>query len=376
MTNKHQTDSTEQATDALRKSEESVNEDTDTAGEDVKKDVLKADYDSPWKESLEDFEEFILFYVPELYDFIDWTKQPEFLDKEFQQIAGDATTGRRYADKLVRVWTTDGDPLHVLNHIEIQGARETNFEERMYIYHYRIYDKYRIPVVSIAILTDDDPSWKPTIYKTEQWGCRVEFEFLTKKLLDYKSKWAELEKNPNPFAVVTMANLKTMDTRDDHEERLRWKVWMVRELYKRGIKDEKIVRLVRLVDWMMALPKPLQEKFEIEWDTIEEEHNMMYMMDIERKGYDRGIIDGVKQGIELVEQERQAAIEKVLETRRQTILQLLHHRFEIEEYLDLTIQIRLQTIEDEDELKQLINHVMDITEAVHIFDHMPVKNES
>ncbi|MEM7539499.1 MAG: hypothetical protein AAF639_45505, partial [Chloroflexota bacterium] len=196
-------------------------------------------------------------------------------------------------------------------------------------------------------------------------------------------------KNPNPFAVVTMANLKTMDTRHDHEERLRWKVWMVRELYKRGIKDEKIVRLVRLVDWMMALPDPLQEKFQIEWDTIEEEHNMMYMMDIERKGYDRGIIDGVRQGVEQgikqgIEQERQAAIEKVtekvtekvLETRRQMILELLHHRFELEEYLDLTIQIRLQTIDNEDELKQLVNHAMDITEAVHIFDHMPVKNGS
>ncbi|MEM7534825.1 MAG: hypothetical protein AAF639_21795 [Chloroflexota bacterium] len=156
MTNKHQADSVEQTADALKILGESVNEDTegtDTTGEDAKKDVLKADYDSPWKDSLEDFEEFILFYVPELYDFIDWTKPPEFLDKEFQQIARDATTGRRYADKLVRVWTKDGDPLHVLNHIEIQGSREAGFEERMYIYHYRIYDKYRIPVVSIAILT-------------------------------------------------------------------------------------------------------------------------------------------------------------------------------------------------------------------------------
>lgn len=62
--------------------------------------------------------------------------------------------------------------------------------------------------------------------------------------------------------------------------------------------------------------------------------------------------------------------------RRQTILDLLHYRFEMEEYLALTIQIRLQTIDDEDELQQLIHHVVDITEAVQIFDHIPVKNGS
>ena len=141
MTNKHQSDRTDQPADSLKMLEESAREDINNPADDDKEKVFKADYDSPWKESLEDFEEFILFYVPELYDFIDWRKQPEFLDKELQQIAGDAVTGRRYADKLVRVWTKDGNPLHVLNHIEIQGSRESDFEERMYIYHYRIYDK-------------------------------------------------------------------------------------------------------------------------------------------------------------------------------------------------------------------------------------------
>ncbi|MEM7539866.1 MAG: hypothetical protein AAF639_47360 [Chloroflexota bacterium] len=240
----------------------------------------------------------------------------------------------------------------------------------MYIYHYRIYDKYRIHVVSIAILTDNDPSWKPKTYKKEQWGCKVEFEFLTKKLLDYKSKWAELEKNPNPFAVVTMANLKTMDTRHDHEERLRWKVWMIRELYKRGIKDEKIARLVRLVDWMMALPEPLQEKFQIEWNVIEEENKMMYMMDFERKSYDkgleRGLVKGRQEGLdEGIEQGIEQGIEKGVETgrlgkQRETIISMLHHRFQVHEILSKQIQIYLDQIDEEKELDRLVNHAIDI----------------
>ncbi len=56
--------------------------------------------------------------------------------------------GRRLADKLVRVHTLDGSPLMVLIHVEVQGSHETDFSERMYVYNYRIYDKYRCPVVS------------------------------------------------------------------------------------------------------------------------------------------------------------------------------------------------------------------------------------
>ncbi|MEM7530837.1 MAG: hypothetical protein AAF639_01570 [Chloroflexota bacterium] len=322
-----------------------------------KEKVFRADYDSPWKEILEDFEDFILFYLPDLHPEIDWTKAPEFLDKELQQIVGDAETGRRYADKLVKVWLNDGSEMHVLMHVEVQGAREAQFEERMYIYHYRIYDKYKTHVVSIAILTDDDASWKPKEYKKERWGCKIHFEFLTKKLLDYKPKWAELEQNPNPFAVVTMANLKTMETLHDHEERLRWKVWMVRELYKRGIKDAKIIRLVRFVDWMMALPDPLQEAFQIEWSTIEEENKMMYMMDFERKSYDRGKLEGIEEGH--------------LKNQRETVLNILNRRFELTKDFRNLVQNLLENIFDKEELESLVYYAVEIEDPEQISQYLP-----
>ena len=36
----------------------------------------------------------------------------------------------------------------------------------MYIYYYKIFDKYHHEVVSLAILTDDDASYKPDTYRT------------------------------------------------------------------------------------------------------------------------------------------------------------------------------------------------------------------
>jgi hypothetical protein len=64
------------------------------------------DYDSPWKEALDAyFEAFLALLFPEVHTLIDWSHGYESLDKEFQQAVREAEVGRRYVDKLVKVWT-------------------------------------------------------------------------------------------------------------------------------------------------------------------------------------------------------------------------------------------------------------------------------
>jgi hypothetical protein len=50
--------------------------------------------------------------------------------------------------------------------IEITLTYERDFAERMYIYNYRIYDKFRFPVVSLAVLTDERPHGVPLLLAT------------------------------------------------------------------------------------------------------------------------------------------------------------------------------------------------------------------
>ncbi|NEN87464.1 MAG: hypothetical protein F6K48_00355 [Okeania sp. SIO3H1] len=64
------------------------------------------------------------------------------MDKEFQQIVQDANFGKRLADKLVKVWLKNNQETVILIHKEIQGQYESNFAERMYVYHYRIINNY------------------------------------------------------------------------------------------------------------------------------------------------------------------------------------------------------------------------------------------
>ncbi|BAY44667.1 hypothetical protein SAMD00079811_22680 [Scytonema sp. HK-05] len=175
----------------------------------------RVDNDSPWKEILEAyFPEAMEFFFPQTAALINWKRPHEFLDKEFQQIARNAEQGRRYADKLVKVWQIKGEEIWLLIHVEIQAKPEDNFAERMFSYNLRIFDRFAKPAISLAILCDTDPTWRPNQYSYNYSDTSVHFQFGTIKLLDYQNRWTELENSNNPFATVVMAHLKTQQTID------------------------------------------------------------------------------------------------------------------------------------------------------------------
>jgi len=212
-----------------------------------------AEYDSPWKEALDlYFPEFMAFFLPEAYADIDWSRGYEFLDKELPKIVRDAEVGKRLADKLVKVWRRDNSQSLVLIHIEIQSQYETDFAERMFIYNYRIFDRYRLPVATLVILADERPSWRPNTYQYKIWDSQMGLQFPVVKLLDYESQWSMLESSTNPFAVMVMAHLKTQATHRNPEGRLQWKLTVAKSLYQRGYSRQDILELFRLINWMMT----------------------------------------------------------------------------------------------------------------------------
>ena len=259
--------------------------------------IQSDDYDSPWKEILEEyFQDFMDFFFPEIACEIDWDKGHTFLDKELQQVVRDAELGRRLADKLAQVWCRDGDEAWVLVHIEVQGQQEAAFAKRMYIYNYRIFDRYNRPVVSLAALADQKPGWKPQSFGYELWGCEVGIKFPVVKLLDYSKRWKELEESHNPFAIAVMAHLKTRGTRSDELERKRWKIYLIKHLYKCGYRKKDVINLFKFIDWIMSLPEDLDDLFWQEVRQYEEEKNMPYVTSVERIGIKKGIQQGIQQG--------------------------------------------------------------------------------
>jgi hypothetical protein len=222
----------------------------------------------------------------------------DFLDKELQQVVRDAEIGIRRVDKLVRVWLKNGNEAWVMIHIEIQGRQDKDFPKRMFVYNYRVFDRYDIPVVSLAVLTDEQPNWRPSHYGYDILGCKVSLEFPTVKLLDYQSQWEQLESSSNPFAVVVMVHLRTQATRRDMKERYTAKLALAKGLYKRGFDRKNILELFRFLDWIMALPEEFTLQFKEDMVQYEKEMKMPYVTSIERHAIQRGLEQGLEQGLE------------------------------------------------------------------------------
>lgn len=65
------------------------------------------------------------------------------------------------ADKLVEVQLLAGPARRVLLHIEIQSQREASLARRIIDYNYRIFKEYGLLVISLVVLADEVPSWRP-----------------------------------------------------------------------------------------------------------------------------------------------------------------------------------------------------------------------
>jgi hypothetical protein len=207
-------------------------------------------------------------------------------------------TRQRLADKLVKVWKLTGEETWVLVHIEIQSQEEGRFGERMFVYYYRLRDKYDLPIASLAILGDERETWRPEPFESALWGCEVSFRFPIVKLLDYTPYWDELEASRNPFAIAVMAHLKTKETRNDAVARKEWKFKLTRLLYERGYERQDILNLFRFVDWILELPEDLKRSFRDDLEAYERENQMPYVTSIERMAEAKGEAKGEARGEE------------------------------------------------------------------------------
>ena len=267
--------------------------------------AITANYDESWKEALSEyFDSFLDFFFSPIYQQIDWTKIPQALDKELQQITASSDTEKCIADKLYQVWLLDRQEIWILIHIEIQSQYDRDFSQRMYIYNYRAFDLYKQPVVSLAILGDERVNWRPNRYDFKFGGYELMLKFPMAKLLDYESRWEDLVLSTNPFAMIVMAHLKTKATTSNPEQRAESKWLLVRGLYDRGLEREQIIKLFQIIDRMMTLPNPLQQNLDFKIQKFEEERTMPLLSNMELRGVEIGALRKAQDDIKTVLQIR------------------------------------------------------------------------
>lgn len=265
--------------------------------------TIRQDYDGAWKAALEKyFEEFLELLFPAIHAEVDWSQGYELLDGELEKITVDAKTGRRYADKLVKVYDLNGTEEWLLIHVEIQSSPEPKgiFGRRMFTYWSRLTDRYQVDVVSLAVLADTNENYRPSTFNFSRLGTETIFNYPMVKLTDFENgtHWASLEANNNVFALLVMAQIKAKRLKGNNEGLYDFRLGLTRSLYKRGYNREQVVELFNFIRWMIQLPESLEERLIEAVKEIEEELKMPYINTVEQYGIKQGIAQGIKQGIE------------------------------------------------------------------------------
>ncbi len=257
----------------------------------AKQRTPSTDQDGGWKQIVEAlFREFLLFFFPHVYVAVDFGRPVDHLEQELRSLFSSSDTSRRIADKLVRVsWKGRGELL-LLIHIEIQGQPQSDFAERMHTYYYRLVDRFRLPVTSLAILADANPRFRPSRFVREAPGTRMVLDFSVVKLLDFKTE-SELRANPSPFALASLIQLKKLEVGSDSERLLAGKLEMARAMFQRGYSVDHVRSLYRFLDYIMRLPPELEQAFERDL-AREGETAMTYLSGIEKRAWKRGREEG------------------------------------------------------------------------------------
>ncbi|MCX6584437.1 MAG: hypothetical protein NT166_30065 [Candidatus Aminicenantes bacterium] len=292
--------------------------------------------DSAWKEIIEKFfEELMQLLFPGIHDAIDFSKPREFLNTEMRPIAPFNDMGDRTADVLVKVQLKSGTYSYIciFIHIEVQSEPQEHFMERMYIYNYRYYDKrleIGTPVISLAILTDDDENYRPNEYRVSFCDFDLRMKIPIVKIMDFK--WEKrhrerLEKATGPMALVIKAQLKSIELKKAGED-IRYEAVkeLIRECYRAGYSSNDIYPLVKFIEWVIRISKENEKRLKEEIVKIEEVYNMPYLASWERSARRKGKIEGKVEGLE------EGMVKKAKETARN----LLEMHFDIDKIAKVT----------------------------------------
>jgi hypothetical protein len=307
--------------------------------------IRRSDYDAAWKEIVRFlFRPLMLLCFPDIAAQIDWSVAIEFLETELQSIAPRSKSRRRRVDTLVRVRYLNGQLQRILIHLEVQSQPDAEFSMRMFQYFYRLFDTYESPIVSLAILADADPDYRPEVFELDGSGKKCQFDYHRCKLLDFTDEF--LEQSDNPVAKAILAHRIAQRTMQDPNQRKALKLAWVRELFRFNFKEEEIRLLLKALDAMTPLPEDLSIEFRDELIQTDPKTMKPYITSFERIARKEALAQGRTEG--RVEGRTEGITEGQLLALRESIRDLFEERFG---FLPVGVGSRLEMESDPKVLK-------------------------
>lgn len=162
------------------------------------------DHDRLFKELLTTFfVEFIELFLPEVAAYLEGDSI-EFIDKE---VFTDVTAGEKYEADLVVKARFRGQESFFLIHLEHQARTEADFDQRMFRYFARLYEKFGLPVYPVALFSYETPVRpEPNVHQVA-FPNKVVLQFNYDVIQLNRLNWRDFLRQPNPVASALMAKM-------------------------------------------------------------------------------------------------------------------------------------------------------------------------
>lgn len=228
---------------------------------------------------------------PAIHRLIDWGQQFDLPDKCLPPRTADSVCGEREPD-FVAIVTLRGGGLACL-HVEVQCTRQASFPDRMAQYHGRLHDRFGLPVISLAILGDTSPTWRPHA-SNDHYGMALEFH--SAKLLDFRAELSALHPSLDPVAIALAAHLTALATRRKPALRYTAKLGLMLPLYRLRGKLRELTEIQEVIDWLLPLTPFWQRRFTMDVEKFLEEHKKQDKNSLNYIVAEHFIQQGLKQG--------------------------------------------------------------------------------
>lgn len=245
------------------------------------------------------FADFLSFLYPSADTLFDFSREFVFMDKELHAVIPqrERRKGTRIADLLVKVYLKNGVEKWILLHTEIEGGSQQDFAFRLFQYHYRLLDRYHVPVETIAVFTGGKNQLRPTTYRYRGITTSILFRYKFYHIFDHTE--AALLAMDNPFALVVLACQKALSEGKIPDESLgEERLTIAKTLLKHHYEHDRIIRfLLFLKNFIYIENQEINRKF----DTIIEQLtdgkiNMGVIEAIKQKERLEGKLEGKLEG--------------------------------------------------------------------------------
>ena len=244
--------------------------------------MAQIDHDRLFKELLESFfAEFLALFFPEAHAAVDLSHL-RFLQ---QEVFTDVTAGEKHVVDILAETKLRGEEGLILVHVENQARIQPDFNERMFIYFSRLYQKFRRRILPIAIFSYDQAYEEPESFLLGFPFLDV-LQFRFYKLELKKRHWRDYIQSENPVAAALLSKMGYRP-----EEKVRVKIEFLRMLARMRLDPARITLLAGFFETYLKLTQAEEEEFLEELQTLAPAE-VAEMMEITTSWHEKGLIEG------------------------------------------------------------------------------------